>query len=142
MRRKDDNKLKTFTIKRRINFYDCDPAGIIFYSRVFEFAHSAYELLIQSIVKQEDYWNNDEYVVPIISTTANYIKPMKYEDEIMINVRVSELRASSFELSYYMENETGELLCSIKTVHVFVNKQSWGKMEIPELIKQGLEKMM
>ena len=32
-----------FTIKRKINFFDCDPAGIIFYSRIFEFCHSAYE---------------------------------------------------------------------------------------------------
>lgn len=134
--------MKTFTIKRRINFYDCDPAGIIFYSRVFEFAHSAYESLIQSIAKQEDYWNNDEFVVPIISTTANYIKPMKYEDEIMINVRVSELRASSFELSYNLENETGELLCSIKTVHVFVNKKSWVKIDIPQYITTELEKYL
>lgn len=134
--------MKNFTIKRRINFYDCDPAGIIFYSRVFEFAHSAYELLIQSIVKQEDYWNNDKYVVPIIRTEANYIKPMKYEDEIMINVRVSELRSSSFELSYNMENEVGDLLCSVKTVHVFVNKQSWNKIDIPEMIKSELEGMI
>ncbi len=134
--------MKTFTIKRRINFYDCDPAGIIFFSRVFDFAHSAYELLIQSVEKQVDYWNNNNFVVPIIRSEANYIKPMKYEDEIMINVRVSELRSSSFELSYNMENDKGELLCIVKTVHVFVNKQNWGKMEIPEYIKQSLESMI
>lgn len=131
--------MKTFKIKRRINFYDCDPAGIIFYSRVFEFAHSAYEQLIQSIEKDEDYWNNDKYVVPIIKTEANYIKPMNYEDEIMINVRVSELRSSSFELSYNMENEAGEPLCNVKTVHVFVDKNNWEKMDIPEKIKKGLK---
>ncbi|MFO7525787.1 MAG: acyl-CoA thioesterase [Ignavibacteriaceae bacterium] len=131
--------MKPFTIKRRINFYDCDPAGIIFYSRVFEFAHSAYEQLIQSIEKDEDYWNNDKYIVPIIKTEANYIKPIKNGDEITINVKVNQLRSSSFELQYEMLNESGEPLCSVKTVHVFVNKQSWEKMDMPGNIKRGLE---
>lgn len=131
--------MKTFTIKRRINFYDCDPAGIIFYSRVFEFAHSAYEQLIQSIEKNEDYWNNNKYIVPIIKTEANYIKPIKNEDEITINVKLNQLRSSSFELQYEMLNESDEPLCNVKTVHVFVNKQSWEKMDMPGNIKRGLE---
>jgi YbgC/YbaW family acyl-CoA thioester hydrolase len=126
--------LKTFTVKRRINFYDCDPAGIIFFSRVFDFAHSAYEQIIQSIEKEEDYWNNNKYVVPIIKSESTYIKPMKYGDEITINVKVSELRTSSFELAYNMLNADGELLCSVKTVHVFVDKKSWEKMEMPKNI--------
>lgn len=126
--------MKTFTVKRRINFYDCDPAGIIFYSRVFEFAHSAYEQIIQSIEKEEDYWNNNKYVVPIIKSESTYVKPMKYGDEITINVKVSELRTSSFELAYNMLNADGELLCSVKTVHVFVDKKSWEKMEMPKNI--------
>jgi len=126
--------LKTFTVKRRINFYDCDPAGIIFFSRVFDFAHSAYEQIIQSIEKEEDYWNNNKYVVPIIKSESTYIKPMKYGDEITINVKVSELRTSSFELSYNIVNIDEELLCSVKTVHVFVDKKSWEKMEMPKNI--------
>lgn len=134
-----DNTLKTFIEKRRINFYDCDPAGIIFFSRVFEFAHGAYEQLIQSIYKEEDYWNNDKYVVPIIKSESTYIKPMKYGDEITINVNVSTLRSSSFELSYNMVSAGGELHCSVKTIHVFVDKNSWKKTEIPSYIKNQLE---
>lgn len=131
--------MKTFTVKRRINFYDCDPAGIIFFSRVFDFAHSAYEQVIQLIDQQEDYWNNEKYVVPIIKSDSTYIKPMKYGDSININVNVSELRTSSFELSYNMVSAEGELLCSVKTVHVFVDKKSWEKIKIPEYIKNKLE---
>lgn len=130
--------MKTFSVKRRINFYDCDPAGIIFFSRVFEFAHSTYEQLIQSIEKEEDYWNNDKYVVPIIKSESIYIKPMKYGDEITINVNVSTLRSSSFELSYNMVSAVGDLLCNVKTVHVFVDRQNWEKMDMPVYIKNVL----
>lgn len=131
--------MKTFSIKRRVNFYDCDPAGIIFFSRVFDFAHSAYEQLIQSIKKDEDYWNNDKYVVPIIKSNSTYLKPIKYGDNITINMSINELRSSSFELSYEMISAESELLCSVKTVHIFVDKKSWKKIGIPENIKNELE---
>ena len=75
-----------FTIKRKINFFDCDPAGIIFYSRIFEFSHSAYEQLISSFNLKENYWMNEDYVVPIIHSESEYVKPIKYGDEISINI--------------------------------------------------------
>lgn len=134
--------MKAFTVRKIVTFYDCDPAGIIFFSRVFEFAHSAYEQLIQSIPMDEDYWNNDKFVVPIIKSESTYLKPIKYGDEIIISVRVSDLRSSSFELDYQMADPDGELLSCVKTVHVFVDKKSWKKLELPEYITERLKKYL
>lgn len=125
-------------VKRNINFYDCDPAGIIFYSRIFDFSHSAYEQLIQSIKLDEDYWNNPFYVVPIIHTECDYFKPLKYGDEIRIETAVSLLKRSSFELTYKIKLND-EIYASVKTVHVFVNKKDWTKMEIPSEIVEALK---
>lgn len=125
------------TLKRKISFYDCDPAGIIFYSRIFEFCHSTYEKMIANFDLKEDYWSNDEYVVPIIHTQAEYLKPIKYGDEIEIKLQVTQLKNSSFELSYNLLN--GEILCGTgKTVHIVLDKNSWEKIEIPTDIKNGL----
>lgn len=128
-----------FKVNRRINFFDCDPAGIIFFSRVFEFCHSAYEQLIVSFELDEDYWDNPSYVVPIIHTECDYYKPLKYGDEISIEVSVTQLKNSSFELTYklILNNET---CASVKTVHVFVSRENWNKMEIPTEIMIGLQR--
>lgn len=128
-----------FTVNRRINFFDCDPAGIIFFSRVFEFCHSAYEKLIESFELDEDYWDNAIYVVPIIHTECDYYKPLKYGDEISIEVIVSQLKTSSFELTYKLK-VNDEVCASVKTVHVFVSREDWNKMEIPTNIMIGLQR--
>jgi YbgC/YbaW family acyl-CoA thioester hydrolase len=127
-----------FTIKRKINFFDCDPAGIIFYSRIFEFCHSAYEHMIASFALKENYWMNEEYVVPIIHSESEYVKPIKYGDEISVNVQVSQLRDSSFELMYAIKRDK-TLCCHAKTVHVFVDKQSWKKQEMFKDLVDGLK---
>lgn len=128
-----------FTVNRRINFFDCDPAGIIFFSRVFEFCHSAYEKLIESFKLDEDYWDNAIYVVPIVHTECDYYKPLKYGDEISIELIVSQLKTSSFELTYKLKLND-EVCASVKTVHVFVSREDWNKMEIPTDIMIGLQR--
>ncbi len=87
-------------LNEELNFFDCDPAGIIFFSRLFDFCHSAYEQLIDSFDLDEDYWDNPVYVVPIIHTECDYYRPIKYGDEIEIQLSVSNLKNSSFELTY------------------------------------------
>ncbi len=126
------------TIKRRINFYDCDPAGILFYGNIFFFCHSAYEEMISSFDLKLNYWQNEEFVVPITSSNANYSIPLKTGDEVTIDVNVSELRKSSFELSYNCRNQSGNLCIEVKTVHVFIDKKSWKKKELPPEIKEKL----
>jgi YbgC/YbaW family acyl-CoA thioester hydrolase len=129
-----------FSIKRKINFYDCDPAGVIFYSKIFDYCHSVYEELIKSFNLEENYWDNEEYAVPIIKSEASYSKPLRYGENISVDVKVSKLKSSSFELEYNCKNEKGEVTNAVKTVHVFVDKKNWKKINITDIIKRQLMK--
>lgn len=127
-----------YTFHKKINFYDCDPAGILFYAKVYEICHAAYEAMIESFSIGEDYWNNEEFIVPVINSSASYHKPIKYGEEVIININVSNLRSSSFELNYEVRNSKGEKCVVVNTVHVFVNKKTWKKMDIIERVREGL----
>ncbi|MEJ2194683.1 MAG: thioesterase family protein [Ignavibacteriaceae bacterium] len=128
-----------FTIKRKVNFFNCDPAGIMFYGNIFYFCHSAYENLISSFDLDFDYWNNDDFFVPIVHSSADYLKPLKYEDDVVIEINVTQLKESSFELSYNCKNQLGELCANVKTVHVFINKETWKKKKMDITINEGLK---
>ncbi len=125
-----------FKINKTVNFYDCDPAGIMFFARVYEFAHAAYETLIHSFHLSEDYWANEIFIVPIIKSEASYHQPMKYGESIEINIKVLQLKKSSFELEYLLKNERDEKCTVVKTVHVFVDKKTWKKTEMPDYLFQ------
>jgi YbgC/YbaW family acyl-CoA thioester hydrolase len=126
------------TFKTKINFFDCDPAGILFYGNIFFFCHSAYEELIASFNLKINYWQNDEFVVPIIKSTADYLKPFKYGDELTIELYATELRESSFELNYKCSNQSKNVCAEVSTVHVLINKKTWQKKELTPEIKDGL----
>ncbi|MBT8379470.1 MAG: acyl-CoA thioesterase [Ignavibacteria bacterium] len=128
-----------FTIKRRINFFDCDPAGILFYAKLFEINHSTYEEMIESFNLKNDYWDSETFVVPIIKTDGEYLKPVKAEDQISINLSVTLLKENSFELTYEWFNNGGEIVAKARTVHIFLDKESWSKINIPEDIRAVLQ---
>ena len=129
-----------FSIKKRINFYDCDPAGIFFYARIYELCHSVYEEMIESFNLKEDYWTNENFIVPILKSEASYHKPIKYGETVSVEISVNNLRTSSFELNYEVKNDKNELCAKIKTVHIFIDKKTWMKKEIAEGVKSGLQK--
>jgi YbgC/YbaW family acyl-CoA thioester hydrolase len=126
-----------FTVKRKINFYDCDAAGVLFFARIYELCHSAYEELIESFNLEEDYWNNENYIVPIIKSEASYHKPLKYGDIVTVEIKVVQLKTSSFELNYECRNEKNEVTNKIKTVHVCVDKKSWTKSTLGKKVFDG-----
>ena len=121
-----------FSIQKKINFYDCDPAGILFFARVYELCHACYEAMIESFKLEENYWSNDSYIVPI--------NPFIYGQIAKVDLRVTNLKTSSFELQYECKNDKGELCTEVKTVHVFIDKNSWKKIPLTEKIKEGLSK--
>jgi len=124
--------------QKTINFYDCDPAGIIFFARIFELCHSAYEDLIASFNLKSDYWNNEDYAVPIIHTEGEYFLPLRPGDIVTIEVSVSLLKESSFELHYTCKNALDQVTNEVKTVHIFVDKKKWAKTQIDPEVKQNL----
>ena len=128
-----------FTIKRRINFFDCDPAGILFYAKLFEINHSVYEDLINSFKLKINYWQNEEFVVPIIKTDGAYFKPLRAGVTVSINLTVTLRKENSFELTYEWIDGNGELAAKARTVHVFVDKKKWVKIPIYDEIAKGLE---
>jgi YbgC/YbaW family acyl-CoA thioester hydrolase len=128
-----------FTVKKRINFYDCDPAGILFYARMFELNHSVYEQMIDSLKLKDDYWQSPMFVVPILKTNGEYIKPVKAGDVISISLSVTLLKENSFELTYEWFNSNSDLVAKARTVHVFLDKITWGKIKIPEEIRIALQ---
>lgn len=131
-----------FETKRTVYFSDCDPAGILFYVKALEFCHSAYEEFVNSFNLGFDYWTNENFAVPVKSAEAKYIRAIKYSEIITIKLKVLELRNSSFSISYLILNDKEETCIEAKTVHVFVDKKSWSKMEINKSVKENLSKFL
>lgn len=128
-----------FQTKERLNFYDCDPAGIIFFASLLNIAHTAYEKFLAKISPGRNFFFDEKLILPIIHCEADYNRPLKAFDEVDVNVTVNKLRENSFELNYkfFMGDK---LYAEAKTVHVCVKKNEFKKTNLPDEFKKQLGK--
>lgn len=127
-----------FQTKERLNFYDCDPAGIIFFASLLKIAHTVYEKFLAQISPNRNFFFDDELVLPIIHCEADYHKPLKAFDEVDVTVTVKQVGDSSFELNYKFEIASN-LYAEAKTVHVCVDKKKFEKTNLPNQLKSKLK---
>jgi 1,4-dihydroxy-2-naphthoyl-CoA hydrolase len=127
-----------YKFQTKIFFFDADPAGILFFGRVFEICHRGYEDFIGSLNLNQNYFTHPDIAMPVIHTEADYFKPMKYGDAVNVFVSVEKIKNSSFEIKYALKNDLDEKFAVIKTAHVFIDKKSFSKIDIPEEFKEKL----
>ena len=100
----------TNTRKISVEWGDCDPAGIVWYPRYFEWFDASTAALFTAAGVSNRVMHNTWRVVgiPMVDTRARFFIPSKFEDELTIESTVTEFRRSSFDVRHRML-KNGEL---------------------------------
>jgi 4-hydroxybenzoyl-CoA thioesterase len=94
-----------FSIRRtvRIEWGDCDPAGIVFYPRYFAMFNHSTELLIEQALGVKKVTLNQQYGLggyPSVSSQARFILPTRYGDDVEIESTFTKIGRSSFGIQH------------------------------------------
>ena len=119
-----------FSTKYKVAFSDTDPGGIVFFAELFKIAHIGYERLFESLNLQRNYFMNEDFIVPIVNSSADFFSPVKFGDELDCFVFVEAIGTTSFTLKYKLQ-VGDQLKTEITTKHVVVKKSDFKKTDIP-----------
>ena len=97
--------MTSFVFRRQmmIEWGHCDPAGIVFNSRFFEFFdHSTWLLFDAALgVKPPELAPTYGIIgIPLVDARADFRKPARFGETVEIASRVSEFRRSSFDVEH------------------------------------------
>jgi len=87
----------------RIEWGDCDPAGIVFYPRYFAMFNHSTELLIERALGMKKYTLNRHYGLggyPAVATQARFLLPTRYGDDVEIESVFTKIGRSSFSIQH------------------------------------------
>ncbi len=79
----------------RIEWKDCDPAGIVFYPRYFEMFDTSTTMLVERALGMQkfDYLKTYDFLGhPLVETRARYRIPTRFGDEVAIEIEAGRLR--------------------------------------------------
>jgi 4-hydroxybenzoyl-CoA thioesterase len=92
-----------------VRFGDCDPAGIVYFPRYFDFFHQAMETWFPTHLG----FGYDEFVrerklgFPAVHSEADFERPSRFGDRIEIRQRVTRLGRSSITFAYEVHGPEG-----------------------------------
>jgi 4-hydroxybenzoyl-CoA thioesterase len=97
-----------------VEWGDCDPAGIVFYPRYFEWFNACTAALfaaagISSRALHETY---GLVGIPMVDTRAQFFIPSTFDEELTVESTLLEFRRSSFDIRHRMlKNEALAVMC-------------------------------
>ncbi|MDB9527355.1 acyl-CoA thioesterase [Oscillatoria sp. CS-180] len=130
----------TFEYRRTICFAETDAAGVVYFSRIFNFCHEAYEASLQQTgINVRTFFSRGETAVPITHTEADFHRPLLCGDGITIQLVPIQTALDSFDIRYTVLQETGKTAAIALTRHVCIETATRQRQPLTEELTQWLQ---
>lgn len=122
----------------RIEWGDCDPAGIIFFPNYFRIFDHSTAMLFEAVLgmsKFEMFKQLEFTGWPLVKTQAKFIKPTRFGDDVVVESKISFGR-TSFEIEHKL-TLNGELCAECAEKRVWTVRDTEGKLKshpVPEAV--------
>lgn len=87
-----------FTVRRRVRFGDCDPAGVVYTVQFSEYVVSAMDLFLSGLLDGPYLKQLGNVQTPIKALSFVFLAPLRPNDEFDMVVTVREIRTHTFVL--------------------------------------------
>ena len=88
-----------FTIRRRVRFGDCDPAGVVYTVRFSDYVVSAMDLFLSALLGGPYLERLRNVQTPIKALNFVFLAPLRPNDEFDMTVSVRDIRTHTFDLA-------------------------------------------
>ena len=103
--------MSVFKTSVKVRFGDVDPAGIVYFPRIYEYLHEAFEDVWEQHVGERYYQmiQEERRGFPLVHSEVDFKGPLRFGDEVSIVITCTHLGRSSTGLRYRLY--VGDRLC-------------------------------
>jgi len=135
--------MRSYAAEYRVTFADTDLMGVVYYAHYldwFEIGRAEYFRNLVGIPYTEIVSLGIN--TPVTEAYCKYIRPARYDDVLLVDTSVAELKRASIRFEYTVIHKHENVkLAEGYTVHAFLSKE--GKIvRIPEYILDALKKLV
>ena len=106
----------------KVHYYETDKMGITHHSNYIRFMEEAWMNYLSETGLSMSRLEAEGIASPVISLTCNYKYPSTYDDEIEIEVKLTQYTGVKISLSYVMRNvRTGNVVAEAASDHCFID---------------------
>ncbi len=122
----------------RPRYGEVDQMGYVYHANYVSYCHQARTELLRKLGIHDDYLEENNVMLPVISFEIKYKKPAHYDELLSITTIVRTMPKTRFGFEFEVNNEKGDLVSYAKSTVVFVKKDTRAPMAIPSFMEQVL----
>jgi 4-hydroxybenzoyl-CoA thioesterase len=133
----------SFQTMLKVKFGDVDPAGIVYFPRIYEYLHDVFEELWEDHVGQRYYHLLLEQKIgfPLVHSDVDFSSPLRFGDRATVKVTCFKLGESSLGLRYrILMND--RLCVEARQTTVCVHVDTMDKFPMPESFRTSFQKIL
>jgi YbgC/YbaW family acyl-CoA thioester hydrolase len=123
---------------RTVLFQEIDAAGIVFFSRIFDWFHDAYFAhLAANRIDMARVLAAETWAAPLVHAEADYRRPFRFDDRITVEIVRGKLGEKALTVEYRIikdEDPTTDCVTG-STVHAFVDRTTMRPRPIPDEVR-------
>ncbi len=130
----------TGEVRLRVRYAETDQMGVVYYSNFLVwFEIGRVELLRQLGFDYKTMEIEDDCFIPVVEANCRYKAPARYDDELVIDTRVTGVRGAVLKFRYRVVRVSDQqLLAEGETIHV-VTDHTLTKRALPEKYLHALK---
>ena len=127
-------------INIRVRYADTDQMGFVYYGNYAKYYEIARVELFRNIGLTYKSLEEMGIGMPVIEMKTNFIIPAKYDEKLVVNIKIPELPKLKIIFFYEIFNEKNELINTGETVLTFINLLTGKPKRVPSIMKDKLSK--
>jgi len=130
-----------FRTRLEVRFGDIDHAGIVYYPRFVHYFHVALEEFFAGALGRpyHRFLDEDRVGLPTVHLEIDFRSPLRFGDEIAIEVRVLDVGRSSVRWRYTVFKADGTLAAEAQIVTVALDMDRFSTTPVPQWLRSALE---
>jgi len=136
-------KRKAFVTQLDVRFGDVDPAGIVYFPKIYDFIHQAFEALWDIHVGKRYYHlvGEERLGFPLVHSEVSFLHPLRFGDRPLVRVQATKIGDSSLTLRYLFRVDEVDCVDASMTV-VCVELDGLKSMPIPPGYRERFEEIL
>jgi acyl-CoA thioester hydrolase len=119
-------------IKIRVRYGEVDRMGYLHHGNYALFFEEGRTELLRGFGLSYRKMEDEGILLPLREMNIRYIKPVLYDDEVIVETRLVNKPTAKLEFEYFMKNTEGEILSEAKTTLVFTDSKTRKPIRAPE----------
>ena len=125
-----------FRHRHRVTYAECTVGNHVYYARYLDILEAARGEFLRSAGAPLSLWQAQEVFFPVVEAVLHYEAAARYDDELVIEVVVTELDRLKLSFAYGVSNTRSQIILTGRTRHVCTGLDEKPKRMPPELFNK------